>query len=75
MITKDFIKAQEAADYLGVSLNYLYKLTSSHAIPFYSPRGRILLFKVDELRDYVENARVSSDMEMESKADALLSGI
>lgn len=75
MITKEFIKPAEAAEFLGIKLNYLYKLTSAHAIPFYSPRGRVLLFKVSELREYIERSRVATDEEMKSKADNILASL
>lgn len=68
-MAKEFINAQEAADYLGIKLGYLYKLTHGHKVPFYSPRGRILLFKVEELRAYVEKSRVATTKELESHAE------
>lgn len=59
-----FLTAPQAADYIGVSNNYLYKLTAGHKVPFYNPTGRKLLFKRTELDAWVEAARVPTDNEL-----------
>ena len=66
---KDFLTAKEAANYIGASLNYFYKLTSSHRLPMYNPTGRKLLFMRSELRAWVESFRVSSRAELAEKAE------
>ena len=43
----------QAADYLGVSFNQLYKLTKRKVIPFYRATGRIMMFSKDELDEWV----------------------
>ena len=43
----------QAADYLGVSFNQLYKLTKRKVIPFYKATGRIMMFSKDELDEWV----------------------
>ena len=53
-----YLTAPQAADYIGVSNNYLYK------VPFYNPTGRKLLFKRTELDAWVEAARVPTDDEL-----------
>lgn len=62
-----FLTASQAADYIGVSNNYLYKLTAGHKVPFYNPTGRKLLFKRTELDAWVEAARVPTDSDLESR--------
>ena len=49
-----YLTAPQAAAYLGIKLNYFYKLTSGHKIPFYNPTGRKLLIKVSELDAWIE---------------------
>ena len=44
---------KEAADYLGCSHSFLYKLTGANLIPCYKPRGRIYFFK-HEIADWVK---------------------
>lgn len=62
-----YLTARQAADYIGVSNNYLYKLTAGHKVPFYNPTGRKLLFKRIELDAWVEAARVPADEELISR--------
>lgn len=62
-----YLTAQEAANYVGLTLGYLYKLTSSHKIPFYNPGGRKLIFKRCELDAWIDSARVSPDDELERR--------
>jgi excisionase family DNA binding protein len=66
---KDFLTAKEAAGYIGASLNYFYKLTSSHRLPMYNPTGRKLLFKRCELQAWIEQSRVSTDDELSEQAE------
>lgn len=70
--SKDFLSAREAADYIGAKLNYFYKLTSKHKLPMYNPTGRKLLFKKSELQAWVEKSRVSTDDELQSRAETEL---
>lgn len=62
-----FLTAPQAADYIGVSNNYLYKLTAGHKVPFYNPTGRKLLFKRTELDAWVEAARVPTNEELQTR--------
>lgn len=68
MDNNNFLTAREAADYLGFALNYLYKLTSTHKVPFYSPTGKHILFKRSELEEWVNNSRVATNDELVAKA-------
>lgn len=61
--------AREAAEYLGLTLSYLYKLTSAHRVPFYCPMGRKILFKQSELEAFVEATRVPTDAELSALAE------
>ena len=68
MDNNNFLTAREAADYLGFALSYLYKLTSTHKVPFYSPTGKHILFKRLELEEWVYNSRVATNDELVAKA-------
>lgn len=68
MDNNNFLTAREAADYLGFALSYLYKLTSTHKVPFYSPTGKHILFKRSELEEWVNNSRVATNDELVTKA-------
>jgi len=58
VIEDKYLTAKEAAHYIGASINYFYKLTSSHKLPMYNPTGRKLLFKKSELDSWVMSARI-----------------
>lgn len=68
MEEKEFLTAKETAQYLGMALSYLYKLTSRHKIPYYQPTGKRILFKCAELKEWVNNGRVATDEELITKA-------
>ena len=63
-----YMTAKETADFLGVNQKYIYQLTHQRKIPYYSPIGRRILFKRSELISFVENAKVSSMGELQTKA-------
>ena len=67
-----YLTAKQAADYIGASINYLYKLTAGHRLPFYNPMGRKLLFKRTELDAWIEAARVSTNDELETRIETML---
>ena len=69
MITKNYLTSTEAAAYLGVKMNYLYKLTHLKKIPYYSPGGKKILFKESELNAFIEKSRVASNEELEYRCD------
>ncbi len=43
----------QAAEYLGFSHSYLYKLTSRKIIPCHRPTGKMLFFSKSELDDWI----------------------
>jgi len=49
---KNFISVAEAASYLKMPLQSIYKLTSKRLIPFYKP-GKRILFDVIELDEWL----------------------
>ena len=67
-----YLTSKQAANYIGVSINYFYKLTARHELPMYNPTGRKLLFKASELDAWIEAARVSSDKELTQKAQTII---
>lgn len=61
---------KQAAAYLRVSPNTLYKWTSKGLVPFYKPNGRILYFRREELDAWVNRNRNVPDYEMAEQAQA-----
>lgn len=52
-----FLTSKEAAQLLSISMSTLYKLTSQRLIPHYSPTGRLLYFKEDELAKWILDSK------------------
>ena len=57
----------QAAGYLGVSFNQLYKLTKRKVIPFYRASGRIMMFSKDELDEWKAASQKSKVKSQKSK--------
>ena len=51
--TKKILCSKEAAEYLGVSTSFLYKLTSGGRITFYKPSGKLIYFRVEDLDSWM----------------------
>lgn len=66
-MTKDIMNAAEAANYLSMTKGLLYKLTSTHRIPFYKPMGKRIFFKASELDQWVNAGRVPTNRELQEK--------
>lgn len=75
MDEKTYLTAKEAADFLGITKKYLYQLTHKHAIPYYSPMGRHILFKRHELVAMIERSRVSTQDELIKKVHSSSSSV
>lgn len=65
---KQFLTAEEAADYLGIAKITLYTYTSKRVIPYYKNRRKIYI-KLTDLDDFVlnESNRVKSNAEIEQE--------
>lgn len=61
----------QAAEYLGFSHSYLYKLTSRKIIPCHRPTGKMLFFSKAELDEWIfssKKSEVKSEKEEDSSA-------
>jgi excisionase family DNA binding protein len=64
----DLVTTKQAAQFLGLSVGYLYKLTMRKKIPYYKPWGNRCYFKLDELRQVIEGTRISTAEENQMAA-------
>ena len=46
---KEMLTTQQAAEYLGLKVSYLYKLMMNRAIAYYKPNGKVCYFDTDDL--------------------------
>jgi excisionase family DNA binding protein len=67
---KAVLNFSQAVDYLGMRPSYLYKLTSTHQIPYYKPNGKLIYFSREELDQWLMQNRVATKQEKE-QAQAL----
>jgi excisionase family DNA binding protein len=58
----------EAAEYMGISLSSVYKLTSQRTLPIYKPNGKKVYLKRDDIDRYLSSHRLSSTEEIEQEA-------
>ena len=67
---KKVLTSSEAAQYLGISMSYLYKLTMARAIPHYKPTGKLCYFDREELEAWLHGNRVATADELDNQAQA-----
>lgn len=60
----DFINANELAELLGESIKTVYARVNKKQIPYYKPGGKLLLFKIAEIQEWVVSGRHSSLQEI-----------
>ncbi len=65
---KTHLTVEEASQYLGLSVSYLYKLCSNGTIPFSKPNGKKLYFSRKELDTWMSMNHSSSESQIEEKA-------
>lgn len=66
--TKEVLTIDECSMLTGYSKNFLYKLTSQRAIPFYKPLGGAIRFKRSEVEDWLLQNRQATMNEIDSSA-------
>lgn len=65
-----YVDAKAVAEYLGLSKEHIYKLTSQKKIPHYKLSGGIVRFKLSELDEFVKPCRVATEAELAKQAKA-----
>jgi excisionase family DNA binding protein len=69
LLKKSVINFNDACKYLDASPSHLYKLTSSRQIPHFCPQGKKLYFKREELDNWLQRNRQSTNEEIASIVD------
>lgn len=65
---KPMLSTTEAAEFLGLTVGYLRKLTMQKKIPYYKPFGNKCYFDKDELLAVLRSNRVDTADEIEKRA-------
>lgn len=63
-ITKEFLSATEAAEYLHLNKNHLYILARAGKITCYRPLKRKVLFLTEDLKSFLMKHKCCSDQEV-----------
>jgi excisionase family DNA binding protein len=63
----EYINAHELAEMLGESIKTIYGRVYKRQIPYYKPGGKLLLFKIDEIKKWISSGRHSSVEELRKK--------
>ena len=65
---KEVLTLKEASCYAGLTVSYFYKLTSAHKVPHFKPAGKMIYVNRLELENWLQQNRVSTTYDLESKA-------
>lgn len=68
LANKSTMNISEAAAYTGLSVSFLYKLTSQQEIPHYKPRGKNLAFDRAELDEWQKQNKICTLQEIDQQA-------
>ena len=63
---KKILSAKDAAEFLGISQFYLYKLKHQGKISCFKPNGGRIYFKTEDLERWIFRNRSCADFEMEA---------
>ncbi len=69
---KDALNLEEASLYTGIKKSTLYKMTSTGAIPFYKPSGKLIFFDRKELVEWLLSNRMKTSDELRQDAMAYI---
>lgn len=69
-----FLSVDEVSDILHLRKSYVYQLVHKKALPYFKPRGGKILFDATEIEAFIRAGRVPTDIELQKKADELLTG-
>lgn len=65
---KKILNLEEASKFLGISKSDLYKRTSSNAIPFFKPSGKLIYFLREDLENWMLSNRIESNDDITARA-------
>lgn len=75
LCNKQTLSIEEAAAFTGLTISYLYKLTSTQEIPHYKPRGKMLYFDRSELESWLKQGKVKTLDAVDKAATKHVAGV
>lgn len=70
LAAKNVLMLEDVSLLTGLSKSHLYKLTSTHQIPYYRPNGKQIYFDRSELESWMKQNRVATVDEIEQRTQA-----
>ena len=69
----DIWKIDTFCTYTGFEKSYVYKMTSQKKLPHYkTPGGKTIIFKRDEIIEYLTSNRIKTRVELDNEANVIL---
>lgn len=68
--SKEVLTLDEAALYMGLKKNALYKLTHNRQIPFSKPSGKMCFFKRTEIEEWMMSNPVATTEQLADQANS-----
>ena len=65
---KEVLSIDEVAQYTGLKLSYIYKLTSQNEIPHSKPTGKSCFFRRVEIEEWLMSNPVATETELNTRA-------
>jgi len=72
LAAKRVLTISDVAMLTGLSVSYLYKMTSAKQLPFYRPNGKCIFFNREEIEDWMLQNRANTIDEAEQQASKYL---
>ena len=70
---KKYVRVKQAAEFLGISVNHVYRLAEKRLIPHYKSRGgKVLYFALADLEAYVTDTYVMPIAEAQQRVETQL---
>ncbi len=70
--SKNIFGIEEASEYTGYSVGYLYKLTSTNSIPFSKPNGKKIYFSREDLDLWLMSNKKRSNKQIDDLASSFI---
>lgn len=70
--TKRVLSIDEVCQFTGMKKGHIYKLTSSHSIPFYKPNNKLVYFDREEIERWMLTNRTATTAEVEEMANSYI---
>lgn len=70
---KEILTVEETAEFLGLSVSRIHKITSNKEIPHYKPGGKKIYLKRQELEQWILSSRIASTNDLDDELDSYIS--